>query len=24
MLTLYEQFKRDTEALSPVSWNWPE
>jgi len=24
MLTLYERFKRDTEELSPVSWDWPE
>ena len=24
MLALYDRFKRETEELSPVSWNWPE
>ncbi|MEY7849283.1 DUF6516 family protein [Natrarchaeobius sp. A-rgal3] len=24
MLTLYDQFKRETEAISSVSWDWPE
>ncbi len=24
MLTLYDRFKRETEEMSPVSWNWPE
>jgi len=24
MLTLYDRFKRETNELSPVSWNWPE
>lgn len=24
MLPLYEQFKRQAEELSPVSWEWPE
>lgn len=23
MLTLYDRFKRETEELSPVRWNWP-
>lgn len=24
MLALYEEFKREAEELSPVSWSWPE
>jgi hypothetical protein len=24
MLTLYERFKNEAEAVSPVSWEWPE
>ena len=24
MLALYDRFKRETEELSPVSWDWPE
>lgn len=24
MLTLYDRFKHEAEAMSPVSWNWPE
>jgi len=24
MLALYDRFKRETEEMSPVSWNWPE
>ena len=24
MLTLYERFKREAEAMSPVPWEWPE
>ncbi|MEF8884404.1 MAG: DUF6516 family protein [Haloarculaceae archaeon] len=24
MLTLYDRFKRETEEMSSVSWNWPE
>ena len=23
MLALYDRFKRETEELSPVQWNWP-
>ncbi|AGB31812.1 hypothetical protein C488_15202 [Natrinema pellirubrum DSM 15624] len=24
MLTLYDRFQRETEEMSPVSWNWSE
>ena len=24
MLTLYDRFRRETEEMSPVSWDWPE
>ena len=24
MLTLYDRFERETEEMSPVSWDWPE
>ena len=24
MLALYDRFKRKTEELSPVQWNWPD
>lgn len=24
MLALYDQFKREAEKMSPVSWDWPE
>jgi len=24
MLTLYDRFIRETEEMSPISWDWPE
>jgi hypothetical protein len=24
MLMLYDRFKRETEEMSPISWDWPE
>jgi uncharacterized protein (UPF0128 family) len=24
MLALYDRFKREVEAMTPVSWDWPE
>lgn len=24
MLTLYDRFKQEAEAMTPVSWDWPE
>jgi len=24
MLALYDRFKRETEEMSSVSWDWPE